>query len=38
VYFQKTESDRLIWRWIVEDFVPIGEWGKNLFELGELLH
>jgi disease resistance protein RPM1 len=29
------ESDRLIWRWIAKDFVPTGERGKNLFELGQ---
>jgi len=27
--------DRLIWRWIAEDFVPPGEGGKSLFELSE---
>ncbi|KAG0531027.1 hypothetical protein BDA96_05G238900 [Sorghum bicolor] len=27
-------KDRLIWRWIAEDFVPPGEGGQSSFELG----
>ena len=28
-------KDRLIWRWIAEDFVPPGEGGQSSLELGE---
>jgi disease resistance protein RPM1 len=29
------DKDRVIWRWIAEDFVPPVEGGRSLFELGE---